>query len=118
MKSRFVVAMVLASLVLSNLAFAIVVTDHDAGKFVGQMVTVKGKVARVTTTSSGNTYLNFGAPHPNQTFAAVIPKKVADHFKNVQAWEGKVLSVSGVVKVYRNKPEIMLEGPGQVTVEE
>ena len=79
---------------------------------------MKGKGARVTTSSSGTTYLNFGAPHPNQTFSAVILKKTADSFKDVKAWEGKVLSVYGTVKVYRDRPEILLDGPGQATVEE
>jgi DNA/RNA endonuclease YhcR with UshA esterase domain len=118
MTSRLAAVFLLPFLAFSTPAFAIVVTDQDAGKHVGQLVTVKGKVARVSTPASGNTYVNFGAPHPHQTFAAVIPRKLADQFKNVKEWEGKVVSVNGMVKVYRNKPEIVLDGPAQVTVEE
>jgi len=91
-----------------------VVLDSQAASHVGQMVTVEGTVASVHTTRTGTTFLNFGAAYPNQTFTAVIFRSAASRFPDPQQWSGKEVRVTGQVRLYRGKPEIILEEPSQV----
>ncbi len=63
---------------------------------------------------SETTYLNFGGRHPNHTFSAVIFKSKLAQFPNLRGYEGKVARVRGVVQVYFDKPEMVLNEPGQL----
>jgi hypothetical protein len=51
-----------------------VIPDTEAAQHVGQQATVEGTVVKVFTSKNGNTFLNFGATYPNQTFTGWIPK--------------------------------------------
>jgi len=88
--------------------------DTAAGSVVGQTLTVEGTVAGVTVLRTGTTFLNFGAPYPNQTFTAVIFRSAASGFPNPQQWEGKRVRVTGKVQLYRGKPEVILNETSQL----
>jgi DNA/RNA endonuclease YhcR with UshA esterase domain len=60
--------------------------------------------------------VNFGGRYPNHVFTAVIFSKNLQSFPEARSWEGKVLRVRGKVQLYREKPEIILTAPDQVTV--
>jgi hypothetical protein len=45
-----------------------VVKDSEPAQYVGKNVEVRGLVVAVYTSKKGNTFLNFGAKYPNQTF--------------------------------------------------
>lgn len=93
-----------------------VVPDSQAAQYVGQTVTVEGTVARVSfSRRSTTTFLNFGQAYPNQVFTAVIFRSAASRFPNPQQWEGKRVRVTGTVRLYQGKPEIVLETPSQLT---
>jgi hypothetical protein len=94
----------------------LVIRDSEAASHVGQTLTVEGTVASVHTTRSGITFLNFGGAYPKQTFTAVIFRSAASQFPNPQQWEGKRLRVTGEVRLYRGRPEVVLEAPGQLVV--
>src|SRR6266567_8821363 len=95
-----------------------VVTAQEASQHVGETVTVTGTVADVGHSQRSNTiFVNFGLPFPNHTFTAVIFASAASLFPEVESWKGKMLSITGVVKMYRGKPEIVLESPKQVTAQ-
>jgi len=53
---------------------ATVIPDSEAAQHVGQQATVEGIVVKVFTSKNGNTFLEFGAAYPNQTFTGWIPK--------------------------------------------
>jgi DNA/RNA endonuclease YhcR with UshA esterase domain len=91
-----------------------VVRDSEAASHVGESVTVEGTVASVHVTRSGTTFLNFGAAYPKQTFTAVIFPSVASLFPNPQQWEGKRVRITGQVRLYRDRPEIVLEASSQL----
>ena len=93
-----------------------VIRDSEAATHVGESVTVEDSVVGVHTTRSGTTFLNFGAAYPNQTFTAVIFRSAASRFSNPQQWEGKRVRVTGRVRLYRGRPEVVLEAPGQLVV--
>lgn len=94
----------------------LVIRDSEAASHVGQTLTVEGTVASVHVTRSGTTFLNFGAAYPNQTFSAVIFPSAASRFPNPQQLEGKRVRVGGPVRLYRGRPEIILETSGQLVV--
>jgi hypothetical protein len=54
-----------------------VIPDTEAIHRVGQQATVEGTVVKVFISKNGNTFLNFGAAYPNQTFTGWIPKDFA-----------------------------------------
>jgi len=90
------------------------IKDSETGAHVGQRVVVEGTVASVFTSRSGNTFLSFGAAYPNQDFTAVIFSEDAGLFSNVEQLQGKRVEVSGVVRIYRGKPEIILRSGAQL----
>jgi hypothetical protein len=50
-----------------------VIPANLAAGHVRQYATIEGVVAKVFTSKNGNTFLNIGAAHPNQTFTGWIP---------------------------------------------
>jgi DNA/RNA endonuclease YhcR with UshA esterase domain len=93
-----------------------IIPDAAAAANVGQTLTVEGTVASVTTLRTGTTFLNFGARYPNQTFTAVIFRSAATRFPSPQQWEGKRVRVTGTVRPYRGKPEIILNDSSQLVL--
>jgi len=66
----------------------------------------------------GNTFLNFGAACPNQTFTGWIPKDsplAAD--MSLSALEGKKVRITGTISLYRGKPEIRIMSKEQLITE-
>jgi len=61
-------------------------------------------------------FLNFGWRYPNHVFTAVILERNLHYFPDARSWEGKTIKVRGQVRLYKGKPEIILERPDQVTV--
>jgi DNA/RNA endonuclease YhcR with UshA esterase domain len=113
---RRLVSIVLALLVLAGIASVaqVVIPDGEAAKHIGEVVSVRGRVAGVYTSRSNTTFINFGKPYPHHTFTAVIFSSASTRFKNAASWEGRVITVTGHVKLYRGKPEIVLNGMDQV----
>jgi exonuclease VII large subunit len=89
--------------------------DSDAAKHVGETVSVRGLVAGVYTSKSNTTFINFGKAYPHHTFSAVIFSGAAARFKDPQTWDGYVITVTGKIKSYKGKPEMVLDSPSQVT---
>ena len=110
--NRFLLIFLLVPLVCW--AQSLHIKDSEATAHVGQQVVVEGAVAAVFTSRSGNTFLNFGAPYPNQDFSAVIFAENSSSFRNVEQLQGKRVAVSGVVRLYRGKPEIILRSAHQL----
>jgi hypothetical protein len=50
-----------------------VIPANEAAAHIGEYASVKGVVAKVFTSKSGNTFLNIGASYPKQTFTGWIP---------------------------------------------
>jgi micrococcal nuclease len=88
--------------------------------FVGDSITVAGKVftARFFEESKTKpTLLNVGAPYPDQPLTLVIENEDRSNFaKPEEHYLNKTLQVSGVVQVFKGKPQIVLRRPQQVQV--
>ena len=89
-------------------------TASEAAKHVGETATVTDKVANVFESNKGNIFLNFGARYPNQVFTAFIPKDSADQFPNLKELNGRTVSITGKIVLYKGKPEIVLDHPSML----
>ncbi len=88
---------------------AVTIPHSEAGKHVGQEVTVTGKVSGVQTIPSGMTFVNFGARGAADAFTAVgKPGVVASEI--LLPYDGKDVEVTGTVELYKDSPQIVLKG--------
>lgn len=93
------------------------ITPAEASRHVGENVTVAGVVTGVShSTRSNTTFINFGGRFPKHQFTAVIFSSASDNFVDVDQLDGKRVSVFGKVKLYRGKPEIVLNSPSQLKI--
>jgi DNA/RNA endonuclease YhcR with UshA esterase domain len=110
-------ALVLAlGLVLAAIpARAQTIAPADAQKHVGQVVTVEGVVSDVHAAASGRaTFIDIGGNYPDNAFAAIIFSGNTSKFPNVDALNGKTVDVTGTVRLYKGKPEIILNEAAQI----
>jgi DNA/RNA endonuclease YhcR with UshA esterase domain len=108
-----VLALGLASMTAPALAETI--QPIDAQKYVGKSVTVEGAVSEVHHAASGKvTFIDMGGIYPDNPFAGVIFSDDASKFPNVDSLEGETIDVTGTIKLYRGKPEIILNDAGQI----
>lgn len=87
----------------------------------GEVITVCGKVADTFVTQSEKkiTHLNFEHPYPNQTFSVTIFGSDLPKFKYVPAefLKSKNVCVTGKVKIYGGKPEMVVNSEEQLKIE-
>jgi DNA/RNA endonuclease YhcR with UshA esterase domain len=108
-------ALALALALTAAPALAETIQPSDAQAHVGQTVTVEGSVSEVHAAASGRaTFLDIGGRYPNSVFTAVIFAKDASKFPNVDSLTGKTVDITGAVRLYRGKPEIILNDPAQI----
>lgn len=111
---RTVIALLLV--LVAPAAHAGTVRPVDARAHIGQRVTVEGIVDQVfLDRRSGVTFLDMGGRYPGNAFTAVIFPENADKFADVEGLEGRNVAVTGVVRLYRGRPEIILENPAQLS---
>jgi DNA/RNA endonuclease YhcR with UshA esterase domain len=91
------------------------VIKAEAIQYVGKNVEVRGLVVAVYTSKKGNTFLNFGAKYPNQTFTGYIPaaSELSDDRSTITL-QGKVIGITGTVELYKGKPEINVTSMKQI----
>ena len=61
-------------------------------------------------------FLNMGGHYPNQAFTGFIRARDAGRFPKLQSHQGKTVSISGTVKLYKGKPEIEMQSASQLSV--
>jgi len=92
-------------------------TDTEAVQHVGETASVTGKVAAVTKTSSGMTFLNFGEKFPKNVFTGMISARDEEKIGDVKAlYEGKVVTVTGKIQLSTKdqKPQMFINTPDQI----
>ena len=99
---------------IAGSAHADAIAPGQAQAHVGQVVTVEGTVSDVFATRSGVTFLDIGGSYPNNSFAVVIFKDDANKFPDADSLSGKTIDVTGAIRLFRGKPEIVLSDPGQL----
>ena len=80
-------------------------------------MTVEGVVSDVHHAASGRaTFIDIGGRYPNNPFTAVIFSDDASKFPDVDTLNGKTVDVTGMIKNYKDRPEIILNDANQVKV--
>jgi hypothetical protein len=103
--------------ITSAAAHAATIAPNEAATYLGQTETVCGTVASAhyAPRSHGHpTFLNLGHAYPNEDFTAVIWGENRAQFGTPEDMEGHRICVTGPIKLYRGKPEIILENPSQL----
>jgi DNA/RNA endonuclease YhcR with UshA esterase domain len=121
MGRKLALAFALASAVLGILATPAspaTVSPNDAAGHVGESATVCGTVTSAkfaANSRSQPTFLDLGNPYPNAAFTAVIFGDDRPKFGSPEvSLRGKRVCVTGQIRDYRGKPEIVLTEPGQL----
>jgi len=95
------------------------ITPDEAASQVGQTATVCGVVASTKYDAhlrSQPTFLDFGQPYPNEVFTVVIFGSDRAKFGTPETtFRGKRVCVTGQVRDYRGKPEIIVKDPSQLS---
>jgi len=104
----------LALMLTTNVVRAETVPANQAQAHIGQVVTVEGAVSGIHKSNAGVTFLDIGGQFPNNAFAAVIFKDDAGKFPDVGAFGGKTVDVTGSIRLYQGRPEIILNDPAQI----
>ncbi|XZF14530.1 S1/P1 nuclease [Chitinophagaceae bacterium MMS25-I14] len=97
------------------------VTPDDAINHIGQQVTVCGKVygGKYLDQANGTpTFINMGAAYPNSPFTVVIFGSDRDKlsYKPETYLDGKTICVTGKVKEYKGKAEIVVSKEQQIKI--
>ena len=82
-----------------------------ASEYEGKLVRICSKVySTKVLESNGMTFLNVGADYPDSPLTIVIYKDSLGNFdfKPDEYYKGKYICVSGKVKIYKGKPEIII----------
>ncbi|MFI5151490.1 MAG: hypothetical protein ACHQRM_17315 [Bacteroidia bacterium] len=118
MKKLLVLA---AGLLMTQFSNAQKVALDSVAKYEGKSVTVCSKVTgtHVSGGEKKNVSLNFGKPFPNQSFIVFIKEEDLKNFKYNPAefLKDKNICITGTVKIYKDKPEIVVTKEEQIKVE-
>ncbi len=91
-------------------------TSTEAINHIGEFASVKGKVYQVYISRKGTIFLNIDGIYPNNPFSAVIFNSDAPKFTNIRSLEGKTIIVTGLIRTYQGKPEIIIREPNQIKI--
>jgi DNA/RNA endonuclease YhcR with UshA esterase domain len=87
----------------------------DAANHYDETLVVTGKVVEVNV-RPGITFINLDKPHPDSPFTCVIFPSATNQFPDIKSIKGSSIAVSGKIKNYHDKPEIILDSSNQLTV--
>ncbi len=116
----FILAVSLAT--AGHAAGADQISAVEAKEHVGKTFTVCGKVTstRYAAATLGQpTFLNLDKPYPNQIFTIVIWGTDREKFGQPEVkYRDRQICVTGLIKLYREIPEIVPTNPNQIQVQE
>lgn len=88
----------------------------QAAAHAGQTATVIGVLSNVHTDAKQMTFLDIGGVYPDNAFSAVMFPKSGQPAPNFSPLVGKTVAITGEIKIYKGKPEIVLTSSDQVKV--
>lgn len=90
----------------------------NAGNYIGEEKTIEGEVVDTYRSDTNTIFLNFENPYPNNCFTAVIFSSDILNFPDEPEnyYYKKIVRISGEIKEYEGKPEIILEDVVQIEI--
>jgi hypothetical protein len=85
-----------------------------AEPLVGKSACVSGRILRVFTSRSGNSFLDFCADYRSCPFASVIFSEDRAKFGDLSQLQGRQVEVRGLVTYYNHRAEIIVHDPKQI----
>lgn len=99
-------------------ASAATYTPTQAAAHVGETAMVQGIVTGTHVDErSGTGFINMGGRYPNHAFQGFITRSALGRFGDLQRFDGRTIGITGTIKDYRQKPEIILSSPSQITAQ-
>jgi DNA/RNA endonuclease YhcR with UshA esterase domain len=97
------------------------ISPADAKKYEGEKKIVCGMVVGAThaiRTKGQPTFLNLDQPYPNEIFTVLIWGSDRKKFGNPPEafYKGKTICVTGKIKSYKGKPQIVVNAPAQIKI--
>ncbi|HEV3456452.1 MAG TPA: hypothetical protein VHG32_07815 [Thermoanaerobaculia bacterium] len=98
------------------------IAPAEAGRHAGENAMVCGLVAAAKYAAAARgrpTFLDFGGAYPDQVFQVVIwgAERGKFHEAPEQAYAHKQVCVTGQIRLYRGKPEIVVGDPAQLVLD-
>ena len=99
----------------ANSAMAADIPVTEAAAHAGETATVVGVLSGVHKDSKKNVYLDLGGNYPDNAFSGILYPHGANP-PDFSALVGKTLAITGKIKMYHGKPEIVIDSSDQVKV--
>jgi micrococcal nuclease len=88
----------------------------EAPNHVGEYACVSGKIDHVYTSRKGTVFLNFCPDYKTCPFGVTIFNKDAYKFPNPTQYEGQTLEITGLIRAYQGRSQIILDDIGQIKI--
>ncbi len=105
----------------SNTATSSIISDYskiidfkEAPNHIGEGISIKGKIIDIYKSSAGLTFFDYCTSYKNCPFSLVIFSSDIPKFKNLSSYIGKTILVSGTIKPYSGKAEMVLNSESQI----
>ena len=95
-------------------ATAATILAGQAASHVGETATVQGLATQVKV-SRNATFVDIDGMYPSQTFTAVVFASDIASVGDLSGLQGKTVDVTGTIRLYRGKPEIVVKSRSQIT---
>jgi hypothetical protein len=93
------------------------ISASDAAKYIGKREMICTEVYEVKNLSSVS-FLDAGNRYPDNPLTIVVFARDRANFKNgLGVYNYRNICVTGTIKEYNGKPEIIINGPGDISVE-
>jgi len=90
----------------------------QAPNYIGKYACVTGTVDHVYTSQKGTIFINFCPDYRTCPFGVVIFSSNASKFPNPNQYTGKDVQITGFITAYQGRPEIVLDDPAQIRIEQ
>jgi len=90
------------------------ISYRKAESRIGQQTCVTGPVDHVFVSASDTTFVNYCSDYRTCPFSAVLFSVDQANFPAMTQYEGGVITISGEVRTYEGRPQIILESPSQL----
>jgi len=87
---------------------------EQAPEFVGKTVCVTGRVMKVGQSSRGSMFLDFCDDYRKCPFVVIVFQSNLKNVGDVRALEGKDIEITGKIKEWDDRAEIILKNSGQL----
>ncbi|MFA6463716.1 MAG: phospholipase D-like domain-containing protein [Candidatus Paceibacterota bacterium] len=94
-----------------------IIDFKEASNHIGESISVQGKVIDIYKSAKGLTFFDYCSSYKNCPFSVVIFSDKISNFKNLSTYIGKTILVSGTIKPYNGKAEMILNTESQIKIQ-